>query len=242
VPRAQGGVLREKEQDCCADSVAWMCVRACGANCWLPRFPLPPPPPPPPPPSLATGSVIGNVLGGLLATDLGFRIPFMVCFGLSLLVSLYLCLIPESLLVADRLPAFDWKRANSLSALKALLTLRGPPQASHWYTLFCALAFACGFFVVVSASTVMVRGTRGTGAQASAHPASPAPPLHPHPPVSPKVCQCQPRGPSTDPAVCWSVLKASRGAVHPNPTLSCPTRRSCLRRTSSTGATTWWAW
>jgi DHA1 family tetracycline resistance protein-like MFS transporter len=70
------------------------------------------------------GFVLGPVVGGVLgAVDL--RLPFFVAGGLGLLNLLYgWRVLPESLPPANR-RAFEWKRANPVSALQALTRLKG---------------------------------------------------------------------------------------------------------------------
>jgi DHA1 family tetracycline resistance protein-like MFS transporter len=70
------------------------------------------------------GFVLGPVVGGVLgAVDL--RLPFFVAGALGLLNLLYgWRVLPESLPPANR-RAFEWKRANPVSALQALTRLKG---------------------------------------------------------------------------------------------------------------------
>lgn len=65
------------------------------------------------------GFIIGPVLGGMLA-PLGLRVPFFCAAGLTLVNWLYgFFVLPESLKPENR-RAFDWKKANPISALYSL--------------------------------------------------------------------------------------------------------------------------
>jgi MFS transporter, DHA1 family, tetracycline resistance protein len=70
------------------------------------------------------GFILGPVMGGLLgAVDV--HLPFFVAGGLAVLNWLYgWFVLPESLPL-ERRRAFEWKRANPISALKGLSTLQG---------------------------------------------------------------------------------------------------------------------
>jgi DHA1 family tetracycline resistance protein-like MFS transporter len=70
------------------------------------------------------GFILGPVMGGLLG-HIDLQLPFFVAGGLSLLNLLYgYFVLPESL-PAERRRAFEWKRANPVSALRALTQLKG---------------------------------------------------------------------------------------------------------------------
>ena len=70
------------------------------------------------------GFILGPVIGGLLG-DRDVRLPFIVAGSLALLNTAYgLFVLPESL-PADRRRAFEWKRANPVSALRGLAALEG---------------------------------------------------------------------------------------------------------------------
>lgn len=70
------------------------------------------------------GFILGPVVGGLLgAVDV--RLPFWVAGCMALLNGLYgIFVLPESL-PAERRRAFEWKRANPVSALRGLAALDG---------------------------------------------------------------------------------------------------------------------
>ena len=69
------------------------------------------------------GYTLGPVMGGMLgAIDL--HLPFYVAGGLAVLNTMYgTFVLPESL-PRDKRQAFDWKKANAVSALKGLTALR----------------------------------------------------------------------------------------------------------------------
>jgi DHA1 family tetracycline resistance protein-like MFS transporter len=70
------------------------------------------------------GFILGPVLGGLLG-EIDVRLPFVVAGGLALLNFAYgLFVLPESL-PADKRRAFEWRRANPVSALRGLVALKG---------------------------------------------------------------------------------------------------------------------
>jgi DHA1 family tetracycline resistance protein-like MFS transporter len=70
------------------------------------------------------GFILGPVLGGLLG-GIDLRLPFFVAGGLALLNLAYgWFVLPESLAPQNR-QAFDWKRANPLSAFRQLAALKG---------------------------------------------------------------------------------------------------------------------
>ncbi|HSQ72773.1 MAG TPA: MFS transporter [Rubrivivax sp.] len=70
------------------------------------------------------GYTLGPVMGGVLG-DIDLHLPFYVAGTLALLNTLYgVVVLPESL-TPDRRQAFDWKRANPVSAMKGLTRLRG---------------------------------------------------------------------------------------------------------------------
>lgn len=70
------------------------------------------------------GFILGPVLGGLLGA-VNLQLPFFVAGGLALLNWLYgWFVLPESL-PPDRRSAFDWRKANPVSALKGLAELHG---------------------------------------------------------------------------------------------------------------------
>ena len=73
---------------------------------------------------MGVGFIVGPVMGGLLgAIDL--QLPFYAAGVLALLNLLYgYFVLPESLPVAQRKP-FNWKAANPVASLKALLQLKG---------------------------------------------------------------------------------------------------------------------
>jgi DHA1 family tetracycline resistance protein-like MFS transporter len=75
------------------------------------------------------GFIIGPALGGLLAT-FGPRVPFYAAAALALLnFAVGFFVLRESLDAEHRRP-FDWKRANAVSALRAL---RGQSAAVLWF-------------------------------------------------------------------------------------------------------------
>jgi MFS transporter, DHA1 family, tetracycline resistance protein len=70
------------------------------------------------------GFILGPVMGGLLG-HIDLRLPFFVAGALALTNWLYgWFVLPESL-TPERRHAFDWRRANPFSALKALTQLHG---------------------------------------------------------------------------------------------------------------------
>jgi DHA1 family tetracycline resistance protein-like MFS transporter len=70
------------------------------------------------------GFILGPVLGGLLG-GIDLRLPFFVAGALGLLNLAYgWFVLPESLAPQNR-QAFDWKRANPLSAFRQLAALKG---------------------------------------------------------------------------------------------------------------------
>lgn len=89
------------------------------------------------------GFIIGPVLGGLVSTWGGPRMPFLLAAALSLLNVLYgFFVLPESLLPENRRP-FNWKRANPVGSL---LHLRKYPVISGLVMTFMLLYIA-GFSV-----------------------------------------------------------------------------------------------
>jgi hypothetical protein len=103
---------------------------------------------------MATGAVAGNVIGGELVASMGFRAPFIIAIAMSLASAAYIVLIPESLPPANRRASLDWSRANTLTSLRVLLTLRSPESSGRWFIICCALCFAGGFLVLVTISTI----------------------------------------------------------------------------------------
>ncbi|WP_238455972.1 MFS transporter [Azohydromonas lata] len=74
--------------------------------------------------TFGVGFILGPVTGGLLG-DIDVHLPFYVAGCLALLNTAYgLFVLPESLPAASR-RAFEWKRANPVSALRELSQLRG---------------------------------------------------------------------------------------------------------------------
>lgn len=70
------------------------------------------------------GFILGPVMGGLLG-DIDLHLPFYVAGGLALLNWAYgYFVLPESLAPEHRRP-FEWRKANPVSALKKLGTLKG---------------------------------------------------------------------------------------------------------------------
>jgi MFS transporter, DHA1 family, tetracycline resistance protein len=70
------------------------------------------------------GFILGPVMGGLLGA-IEIHLPFYVAGGLAVLNFFYgWFVLPESL-PPERRRAFDWKRSNPFSALKALAELKG---------------------------------------------------------------------------------------------------------------------
>lgn len=70
------------------------------------------------------GFILGPAFGGLLG-GINLQLPFFVAGGLALLNLIYGCFVlPESLPLELR-RAFSWTAANPLTALKALIRLRG---------------------------------------------------------------------------------------------------------------------
>lgn len=69
------------------------------------------------------GFILGPVIGGLLG-DVDVRLPFVVAGCMALLNGAYgWFVLPESL-PPDRRRAFDWRRANPVSALRGLAALK----------------------------------------------------------------------------------------------------------------------
>ncbi|MES2960487.1 MAG: MFS transporter [Pseudomonadota bacterium] len=70
------------------------------------------------------GFILGPVLGGLLGS-IDLHLPFLVAGGMALLNLGYgFFVLPESL-PKDARTAFEWRRANPLTALKGLVELKG---------------------------------------------------------------------------------------------------------------------
>jgi DHA1 family tetracycline resistance protein-like MFS transporter len=70
------------------------------------------------------GFILGPVIGGVLG-DINLHLPFFVAGALALCNWLYgFFVLPESL-PPERRHAFDWRRANPVGSLKALVQLRG---------------------------------------------------------------------------------------------------------------------
>jgi len=70
------------------------------------------------------GFILGPVMGGLLG-GINLHLPFFVAGGLAIVNALYgIFVLPESLPVERRKPV-DWRKANPVSALKALRDLQG---------------------------------------------------------------------------------------------------------------------
>ena len=66
------------------------------------------------------GFLAGPAIGGLLG-NINLRLPFMVAALLTLINVLYgLLVLPESLALANRAMAFQWRRANPLGSLRLL--------------------------------------------------------------------------------------------------------------------------
>ncbi len=74
--------------------------------------------------TFGVGFILGPVTGGLLG-DINLHLPFFVAGSLALVNTLYgVFVLPESLPRANRRP-FEWRRANPVSALRELRSLRG---------------------------------------------------------------------------------------------------------------------
>jgi DHA1 family tetracycline resistance protein-like MFS transporter len=70
------------------------------------------------------GFILGPVIGGVLG-DIDVRLPFVVAGTMALINWCYgYFVLPESL-PKERRRAFDWRRANPVSALKGLAALKG---------------------------------------------------------------------------------------------------------------------
>ncbi len=70
------------------------------------------------------GFILGPVIGGVLG-DIDVRLPFVLAGCMALLNGLYgIFVLPESL-PKERRRAFNWKRANPVSALRGLAALKG---------------------------------------------------------------------------------------------------------------------
>jgi MFS transporter, DHA1 family, tetracycline resistance protein len=70
------------------------------------------------------GFILGPVIGGILG-DIDVRLPFVVAGTMALINWCYgFFVLPESL-PRERRRAFDWRRANPVSALKGLAALKG---------------------------------------------------------------------------------------------------------------------
>ena len=84
------------------------------------------------------GFIIGPAIGGMLG-HVGYRVPFFVAAGLSLVNVIYgFLVVPESLKPENRRP-FDWKRANPLGAL---LHLRRYPALTGMAIAFLLINLA----------------------------------------------------------------------------------------------------
>lgn len=84
------------------------------------------------------GFILGPVLGGLLG-EIDVRLPFVVAGVLALVNFAYgLFVLPESL-PADKRRAFEWRRANPVSALRGLVALKGV-GALVWVVALAGLA------------------------------------------------------------------------------------------------------
>jgi MFS transporter, DHA1 family, tetracycline resistance protein len=84
------------------------------------------------------GFILGPVLGGILG-DIDLRLPFVVAGSMALINWCYgFFVLPESL-PKERRRAFDWRRANPVSALRGLAALKGV-GALVWVIALASLA------------------------------------------------------------------------------------------------------
>lgn len=84
------------------------------------------------------GFILGPVIGGVLG-DIDVRLPFVVAGSMALVNWCYgFFVLPESL-PKERRRAFDWRRANPVSALKGLAALKGV-GALVWVIALVSLA------------------------------------------------------------------------------------------------------
>ena len=84
------------------------------------------------------GFILGPVIGGILG-DIDVRLPFVVAGTMALINWCYgFFVLPESL-PKERRRAFDWRRANPVSALKGLAALKGV-GALVWVIALASLA------------------------------------------------------------------------------------------------------
>jgi DHA1 family tetracycline resistance protein-like MFS transporter len=84
------------------------------------------------------GFILGPVIGGILG-DIDVRLPFVVAGTMALVNWCYgFFVLPESL-PKERRRAFDWRRANPVSALKGLAALKGV-GALVWVIALASLA------------------------------------------------------------------------------------------------------
>jgi DHA1 family tetracycline resistance protein-like MFS transporter len=84
------------------------------------------------------GFILGPVIGGILG-DIDVRLPFVVAGSMALLNWCYgFFVLPESL-SKERRRAFDWRRANPVSALRGLAALKGV-GALVWVIAMVSLA------------------------------------------------------------------------------------------------------
>ena len=91
-----------------------------------------------------------------MVTHLGFRLPLVVCGSVALVTAAYIVFIPESLAPANAASSFDWKRANTVTAIRTLFVTRSPESSSKYFLLAVALAFACGFMVIYATGIILV--------------------------------------------------------------------------------------
>ena len=106
--------------------------------------------------ALGSGQVFGALIGGQLTNALGFTAPLCVCMGVCAACALYVACMPESLPRDHRIRSFDWRRANTVSALRAIFTMRSAFSSSPSFLRLVSASFSLGFIVVVVNATVVI--------------------------------------------------------------------------------------
>ena len=99
--------------------------------------------------------VIGSVVGGQLVAALGFTIPLLVSACSAAFSMLYIICLPESLPKERQAKTFNWRRANTLTAM-SILFQRSSLSPSPFFLPLVALTFGVGFMCFVNLSAITI--------------------------------------------------------------------------------------